>query len=135
MTDRPDNRPESPSNAPTDPTTMTDPSTTEPETDRPLNDADASDSRSGRLSASEIRALLDRILLGALVVLALIAGWSAYGHVGTAIRTWLDPAYQPIMLAAFNFAVLLVALAGAVHQLRKLRGEESGGHTPIDSSE
>ncbi|SNR23393.1 hypothetical protein [Halorubrum vacuolatum] len=112
---------------------MTDPSTTEPETDQPLNDADASDSRSGRLSASEIRALLDRVLLAALVVLALIAGWSAYGHVGTAIRTWLDPAYQPIVLAAFNVAVLLVALAGAAHQLRRLRGEESRSHTPNSS--
>ena len=114
---------------------MTDPSTTESESNRTSDETSAAGSRFDKLTAAEIRALLDRILLGALVVLALIAGWSAYGHVGTAIRTWLDPAYQPIMLAAFNFAVLLVALAGAVHQLRKLRGEESGGHTPIDSSE
>lgn len=80
------------------------------------------DSRFDRLSVSDLRGLIDRIALAALVLLALIAGWNAYGYVGTAIRTWLDPAYQPIALAAFNVAVLLAAIAGAIHQLRRLRG-------------
>ncbi|WP_418280648.1 hypothetical protein [Halorubrum sp. DTA98] len=90
-------------------------------TDRPGSD------RFGRLSASDVRGVLDRVALAALVLLALIAGWNVYGHVGTAIRTWLDPAYQSVALAAFNLAVLMVALAGVIHQLRRLRTDEESG--------
>lgn len=84
-------------------------------------------SRFDRLSTERLRGLLDRVALAALVLLALIAGWSFYGHAGDAIRTWLDPAYQPIALAAFNLAVLLVALAGVAHQLSRIRGSEDAG--------
>ena len=51
---------------------------------------------------------------------------SQKGEAGRAIRTWLDPAYQPIALAAFNLAVLLVALAGVAHQLYRIRRSEGG---------
>jgi hypothetical protein len=88
-------------------------------------DADGSDGRFGRLSTDDLRGLIDRIGLAALVLLALIAGWGFYSQAGRAIRTWLDPAYQPIALAAFNLAVLLVALAGVAHQLRRIRAAES----------
>ncbi|WP_394348280.1 hypothetical protein [Halorubrum sp. SD626R] len=77
-----------------------------------------------RLGTDRLRAILDRVGLAALVLLALVAGWSFYGQAGTAIRTWLDPAYQPIALAAFNLAVLLVAVAGIVHQLARIRASE-----------
>ncbi|GAB3694857.1 hypothetical protein [Halorubrum pallidum] len=77
-----------------------------------------------RLGTERLRAILDRVGLAALVLLALVAGWSFYGQTGTAIRTWLDPAYQPITLAAFNLAVLLVAIAGIVHQLARIRTNE-----------
>ncbi|MUW16031.1 hypothetical protein GJ633_16635 [Halorubrum sp. CBA1125] len=84
-----------------------------------------SDSRLGRLSAGDLRAVLDRVGLAALVLLALIAGWGFYSQTGTAIRTWLDPAYQPLALAAFNLAVLLVALAGITHQLYRIRNSDA----------
>ncbi|WP_241964462.1 hypothetical protein [Halorubrum sp. 48-1-W] len=78
-------------------------------------------SRLSRLSSDDLRGLLDRVGLAALVLLALIAGWSFYSQTGRAIRTWLDPAYQPIALAVFNLAVLFVALAGVTHQLHRIR--------------
>ncbi|MFD1570976.1 hypothetical protein [Halorubrum laminariae] len=81
-------------------------------------------SRLDRLGTDRLRAILDRVGLAALVLLALVAGWSFYGQTGTAIRTWLDPAYQPLALAAFNLAVLLVAVAGIVHQLARIRASE-----------
>jgi hypothetical protein len=58
-----------------------------------------------------------------LVLLALVAGWSVYDQAGEAIRLWVDPAFQPVVLAAFNLAILLVALAGIAHQLVRIRGE------------
>ncbi len=91
----------------------------------------SADSRFDRLSASDLRGILDRVALAALVLLALIAGWSFYGHVGTAIRTWLDPAYQPLALAAFNLAVLFVAVAGVIHQLGRLRAADDAGQ-PVE---
>mgnify|MGYP006271166981 CR=1 FL=1 len=81
----------------------------------------------GRLSTDDLRGLLDRVGLAALSLLAVIAGWGFYSQSGNAIRTWFDPAYQPVALAAFNLAVLLVALAGVAHQLRRIRATESGG--------
>ncbi len=83
----------------------------------------SSDGTFGRLSAGDARGLLDRVGLGALVLLALVAGWSVYDQAGEAIRLWVDPAFQPVVLAAFNLAILLVALAGITHQLVRIRGE------------
>lgn len=84
----------------------------------------ASNSRFDRFSTDDLRGIIDRIGLAALVLLALIAGWGFYSQAGRAIRTWLDPAYQPIALAAFNLAILLVALAGVAHQLYRIRRSE-----------
>ena len=101
-----------------------------------LNDTDAGDgtasddpdsSGTDRLSASGLRGLLDRVGLAALSLLAVVAGWGFYSQSGNAIRTWLDPAYQPVALAVFNLAVLLVALAGVAHQLRRIRATEPSG--------
>ncbi|GAA0523143.1 hypothetical protein SAMN04488066_105194 [Halorubrum aquaticum] len=92
--------------------------------------AEESGSRLSRLSSEDLRGLLDRIGLAALVLLALIAGWSFYSQTGRAIRTWLDPAYQPIALAAFNLAVLFVALAGVAHQLYRIRVGDGGTADP-----
>ncbi|WP_050031680.1 hypothetical protein [Halorubrum halophilum] len=100
---------------------------TAPRTSDFEGDANEDDGRFGRLSTDDLRGLIDRIGLAALILLALIAGWSFYSQAGRAIRTWLDPAYQPIALAAFNLAVLLVALAGVAHQLYRIRRSEQGG--------
>ncbi|TKX58258.1 hypothetical protein EXE44_08060 [Halorubrum sp. SS7] len=78
----------------------------------------------GALSTDGLRGLLDRVGLAALSLLAVVAGWGFYSQSGEAIRTWLDPAYQPIALAVFNLAVLFVALAGVAHQLRRIRSTE-----------
>ena len=79
----------------------------------------------GRLSTDDLRGLLDRVGLAALSLLAVVAGWGFYSQSGNAIRTWFDPAYQSVALAVFNLAVLLVALAGVAHQLRRIRAAES----------
>ncbi|GAB7091574.1 hypothetical protein JCM18237_18450 [Halorubrum luteum] len=95
----------------------------------------SSSDRFGRLSAADVRGLLDRVALAALVLLALIAGWNLYEHLGTAIRTWIDPAYQSIALAGLNLAVLLIALGGVVHQLRRIRSDETMGRVaPSDET-
>ncbi|WP_435074204.1 hypothetical protein [Halorubrum sp. HHNYT27] len=78
----------------------------------------------GRLPTDRLRGILDRVGLAALVLLALVAGWGFYRQTGAAIRTWIDPAYQPIALAAFNLAILFVALAGVAHQLSRMRSSE-----------
>jgi hypothetical protein len=120
----------------TDPMTETDADTTE--TGEPTatpgptgaaepTDGDPTESTDGgigRLSTDRLRGILDRLGLAALTLLALIAGWGFYSQTGAAIRTWLDPAYQPIALAAFNLAILFVALAGVAHQLSRIRSSE-----------
>jgi hypothetical protein len=117
----------------TDDTDATDRTATDP--DRAGGDSDRGDANQwtepvdagglDRLSTGDLRGLLDRIGLAALALLAIIAGWGFYSQSGNAIRTWLDPAYQPIALAVFNLAVLFVALAGVAHQLRRIRATES----------
>nr|WP_241988309.1 hypothetical protein [Halorubrum sp. SP3] len=87
----------------------------------------ADESGLDRLSTDDLRGLLDRVGLAALSLLAVVAGWGFYSQSGNAIRTWFDPAYQSVALAVFNLAVLLVALAGVTHQLRRIRTTEAGG--------
>jgi len=129
--DRPATEPDRPA---TQPMTDTDADTTE--TSEPTAAAESAAEPTGgdrdrsadggidRLSTDRLRGILDRIGLAALVLLALIAGWGFYSQTGAAIRTWLDPAYQPIALATFNLAILLVALAGVAHQLTRIRANE-----------
>nr|WP_144798524.1 hypothetical protein [Halorubrum depositum] len=93
-------------------------------TDRSTRPDRSADGGIGRLPTDRLRGILDRVGLAALVLLALIAGWGFYSQTGAAIRTWLDPAYQPIALAAFNLAILFVALAGVAHQLSRIRANE-----------
>ena len=106
----------------TQPMTDTDDDTTEP--GEPIATAGSTDDGIGRLPTERLRGILDRVGLAALVLLALIAGWGFYSQTGVAIRTWLDAAYQPIALAAFNLAILLIALAGVAHQLSRIRANE-----------
>jgi hypothetical protein len=95
--------------------------------DRGAPDSDQTDDgRFRSLSTDRLRGIIDRLGLAALLLLALIAGWGFYAQAGRAIRTWLDPAYQPVALAAFNLVVLLVALAGVAHQLYRIRRSEGG---------
>ena len=117
MTDTDDDATETgESTATAGPTTAGDP--TDGDIDR------SGDGGMSRLPTDRLRGILDRVGLAALVMLALIAGWGFYSQAGAAIRTWLDPAYQPLALAAFNLAILLVALAGVAHQLSRIRASE-----------
>ena len=128
--DRPATQPMTDTDADTTATgesTATSGPTAEPTATAPTGDGDpnrSTDGGIGRLSTDRLRGILDRVGLAALVLLALIAGWGFYSQTGAAIRTWLDPAYQPIALAAFNLAILLVALAGVAHQLSRIRASE-----------
>lgn len=70
-----------------------------------------------------LKDLLDKAALGAFVFVALVTAIGFYRYTGATVRTWVDPAYQPIVLAAFNLALLFVAIAGASVQLRRL-GED-----------
>ncbi|WP_058367667.1 hypothetical protein [Haloparvum sedimenti] len=70
-----------------------------------------------------LRSLLDKAALGAFVFVALVTSIGFYRYTGATVRTWVDPAYQPIVLAAFNLALLFVAAAGVSVQLRRL-GED-----------
>ena len=96
-----------------------------PDADSRSDDSTEVFPRFDRFTTTYLRGIIDRVGLAALLLLALIAGWSFYSQTGTAIRTWLDPAYQPIALAVFNLAVLLIALAGVAHQLSRIRRSES----------
>ncbi|ELZ34683.1 hypothetical protein [Halorubrum tebenquichense] len=113
-------------------TTDTDRTTTAPdrtESDRdatPDRDAESADSGTDRLSPDGLRGLLDRVGLAALSLLAVVAGWGFYSQSGNAIRIWFDSGYQSVALAVFNLAVLLVALAGVTHQLRRIRADDRG---------
>jgi len=122
-------------NTDTDPETDAASTPNDPESERDPDGGPDEPTASGldRLTTERLRGVLDRVGLAALVLLALIAGWSFYGHAGDAIRTWLDPAYQPIALAAFNLAVLLVALAGVAHQLSRIRESEDATGEPAAS--
>lgn len=104
-----------------------------PTEERRSGDDESPSERFDRFTTAYLRGLLDRIGLAALVLLALIAGWSFYSQTGAAIRTWLDPAYQPLALATFNLAVLLVALAGIAHQLGRIRNSEGQDDDPTES--
>ena len=111
----------------TDDTDATDRGATAPDRTDTDEEREAADS-SGftRLSTDALRGLLDRVGLAALSLLAVVAGWGFYSQSGNAIRIWFDSAYQSVALAVFNLAVLLVALAGVTHQLRRIRAADSG---------
>lgn len=57
---------------------------------------------------------------------ALFAFVGFYTQVQRAIRLWVAPKYQPIVLAAFSLVVFLVALIGASLSVRSLVGENAG---------
>ena len=68
----------------------------------------------------DVRRLVAWAGLGLLTLLALVALAGFYSSVGTIIDLWIEPRHQPIMRAAFNLAVLLVALAGVSLTVREL---------------
>jgi Ni/Fe-hydrogenase subunit HybB-like protein len=60
--------------------------------------------------------------IAALALLAAVAGVGVYTSVGAVIDVWVADRYRPLARAAFNAAVLCVALAGMFPLLRRVRG-------------
>jgi len=84
---------------------------------------DASDAAGG--TAVDIDAVVTYLQWGGIVALALlaaVAGVGVYTSVGAVIDVWVADRYQPLARAAFNAAVLCVALAGMFPLLRRVRG-------------
>jgi len=77
-------------------------------------------SATDRFDVARFRRLLDRGLLVAFVLLAVVATLQFYVQVGAAIETWVASEYEPVVKAAFNLALLAVAVAGVSYQLRRL---------------
>ncbi|GAB3412512.1 hypothetical protein GCM10027435_05290 [Haloparvum alkalitolerans] len=86
-------------------------------------DEDPDPGREDEGRTRRLRSILDKAALGAFVFVALVTAIGFYRYTGATVRTWVDPAYQPIVLAAFNLALLFVAAAGVSVQLRRL-GED-----------
>jgi len=80
-----------------------------------------------RSRVARLRGLLDRAVLAGVVLLGFIAAIQFYLAAGDVIRLWVDPAYRPVVRAAFNLALLLVAAAVASYQLRRLADDGDEG--------
>lgn len=135
----------------TDPETRSDDSDTD--TDRSFDDSDEqSDDRTAdeptadeptadaRVDANGLRAYLDRALLVAFLLLGVVAALQFYLQTGAAIEVWVADPYEPVVKAAFNLAVLLLAAAGLSYQLRRVGSIRPGNESveavgSTDSSE
>lgn len=93
------------------------PNPTEPHDESTGSDHDAqADGRS-----HDLRALLDRAALAALVLLAVIAGLRFYLAASSTIDQWIVREYRSLFHATFNLALLLLAGYGISVQLRRMR--------------
>lgn len=86
-------------------------------------DGNATDDREG----GRLRGYLDRALLVAFLLLAVVAALQFYFQAGAAIEVWITDPYEPLAKAAFNLAVLLLAAAGLSYQLRRVDSIAPGG--------
>jgi hypothetical protein len=79
--------------------------------------SDASGPMDGEMSVFE------QLQWGALVLLIVAAIWATaqfYLSATRAIEVWVGTGYQPVVMAAFNLAVLLSAVAGIARLARRL---------------
>lgn len=107
-----------PSDATDDPSTDRDSTTRSTTHSEPMSLTDPS-----KLDAARLRELLDRALLAAFVFVAIVAAFGFYTQTGVAIETWVAPAYEPVVKAVFNLALLSTAVAGVSRQLRRLNDD------------
>jgi|APHM01.1.fsa_nt_gi hypothetical protein len=102
---------------------------TQPSTDGAGHRSDTPSESVRRDAGSDrLRWLVTRALLLVFTLLAFIAAIQFYVQIGSVIDTWVAPPYQSIVSAGVNLAVLLIAVAGVSHQLRRLVAEAD----PID---
>lgn len=94
-------------------------------TDETTGDDGSTQGNDGRSSRGvDVDRVVDYVQWGgllALALLAVIAGAGLYSSLSSIIDVWVARQYQPLARAAFNFAVLCVALAGIVGVLGRLR--------------
>ena len=79
--------------------------------------SDAPDPMDGEMSVFE------QLQWGALVLLIVAAIWATaqfYLSTTRAIEVWVGAGYQPVVMAAFNLALLLGAVAGIARLARRL---------------
>ena len=95
---------------------MTDP-------DEPMTDDDPSHGDRTALLADpdEARRYLMWTAVALLALLAVVATFRVYTNASTAIARFVAPDFQPLFQAAFNLAVLLLAVAGITGLLRRLQ--------------
>lgn len=73
------------------------------------------------VDADRVARYLNYLLIGGLTLFAVVAAVQFYLNASAAIGRWVAPAYRSLFQAAFNLAVLLVAVAGISRQLARLR--------------
>lgn len=93
------------------------PNPTEPHNENTGSDHDTQADGQGR----DLRSLLDRAALAALVLLALIAGLRFYLAASATIDQWIVREYRSLFHATFNLALLLLAGYGISVQVRRMR--------------
>ena len=74
-------------------------------------------------AADDEMGLLEQLQWGALILLTVAAVWTAaqfYRSTTRAIEIWVGTGYQPLVMAAFNLALLLGAVAGVARLARRL---------------
>ena len=85
------------------------------------NDAGASESSTGILDDPRtVRRYLMWTAVALLAILAIVATFRIYTSVSTAIARFVTYEYRALFQAAFNLAVLLLAVAGIISLLRRL---------------
>jgi uncharacterized membrane protein (DUF106 family) len=92
------------------------------DTDEPMTDDPTDDGRTGLLDdPDEARRYLMWAAVALLSLLAVVATFRVYTSASTAIARFVAPDFQPLFQAAFNLAVLLLAVAGITGLLRRLQ--------------
>jgi len=98
-------------------TESTDTTDDAPTADQSPAGSDAPDPMDGEMSVFE------QLQWGALVLLVVAAIWATaqfYLSATRAIEVWVGAGYQPVVMAAFNLALLLGAVAGIARLARRL---------------
>jgi uncharacterized membrane protein len=92
-------------------------------TDTTDDRSDPDDEQAATTTPTGDRTIRDYVLKGALallVLLAVVATFQLYLSVSSVIGTWVDREFRPLFRAAFNLAVLLLAVLGISWLVRAL---------------
>ena len=120
MSDAPDRQPDEPDSDDTPDTAhmASDTEHTAPDADSEHTAPDAEDEQGLR---GDVERYVRYLLVAGFSLLALIAMLRFYFAASATIDTWIADDYRSLFQALFNFAILLVAVAGVTWQARKIR--------------